>query len=177
MSKLYNTLDEVASNILSFFEKIDIPMSKTNRKMLSFLIPAMANSESVVTMDISRELKSKCFSINNDSNQKRIWRFTNNKNVDISNTFDCIIKDIISRISNVKHGKLVVTLDHMFTKNNFVTLMFTLKIDKQGVPLCFWTERTSSNCHSEIQKTSRKKLFSEKFIKDAIDKVIGLYHY
>lgn len=52
--------------------------------------------------------------------------------------------------------------------------MFTLKIDKQGVPLCFWTERTSSNCHSEIQKTSRKKLFSEKFIKDAIDKVIEL---
>ena len=56
------------------------------------------------------------------------------------------------------------------TKNNFVTLC----LDNQGIPLCFWTERTSSNCHSEIQRNSRKKLFSEKFIKEAIDKVISL---
>lgn len=174
MSKLYNTLDEVASDILNFFEKIDIPMSKPNRKMLSLLIPAMVKSESVVTADISRALNSEYFSKNDDSNQKRIWRFTNNDHIDMTSTFDYIINNVVSKISNVKHNKLIVTMDHMFTKNNFVTLMFTLKIDNQGIPLCFWTEKTSSNCHSEIQKNSRKKLFSEKFIKDAIDKVIEI---
>lgn len=174
MSKLYNSLDEVSSDILNFFEEIDIPMSKPNKKILSFLIPAMVKSESVVTADISSALNSEYFSKNDDSNQKRIWRFTNNDHIDMTSTFDCIINNVVSKISNVKHNKLIVTMDHMFTKNNFVTLMFTLKIDNQGIPLCFWTEKTSSNCHSEIQKNSRKKLFSEKFIKDAIDKVIEI---
>lgn len=174
MSKLYNTLDEVASDILNFFEEIDIPMSKPNKKILSFLIPAMIKSESIVTADISSALNSEYFSKNDGSNQKRIWRFTNNDHIDINNVFDYVINNIISKVSNIKHNKLVVTMDHMFTKNNFVTLMFTLKIDNQGIPLCFWTEKTSSNCHSEIQKNSRKKLFSEKFIKDAINKVIEI---
>ena len=174
MSKLYNTFDNVSSNILDFFNNINLPISKPNKKVLAFIIPAMIKSESIVTADISKSLNSASFSSNDDSNQKRIWRFTNNKNVNIYDVFDSIIKAIINNISNIKHDKLVVTMDHMFTKNNFVTLMFTLKIDNQGIPLCFFTERTSSNCHSEIQKNSRKKLFSEKFIKEAIDKVIEL---
>ncbi len=174
MNLFYNTFEEISRSILDFFENISIPISKPNRKMLSSIIPAMIKSESVVTADISNRLNSNDFSINNDSKLKRIWRFTNNKNIDIYEVFDCIIKDVINRIANVKHDKLIVTLDHMFTKNNFVTLMFTLKIDNQGIPLYFCTERTSSNCHSEIQINSRKKLFSEKFIMRSIDKVIEL---
>lgn len=174
MNKVYNTFDDVSSNILNFFNKVNVPISKPNKKILSFIIPAMIKSESVVTADISKALNSPRFSTNDDSNQKRIWRFTNNKNVNVYDIFDSIIRSIINKISNVKHNKLIVTMDHMFTKNNFVTLMFTLKIDNQGIPLFFRTERTSSNCHSEIQKNSRKKLFSEKFIKEAIDKVISL---
>ena len=30
----------------------------------------------------------------------------------------------------MRHNKLVVVLDHMYMKNNFVTLMFTLKVGK-----------------------------------------------
>ena len=82
------------------------------------------------------------------------------------NSESVVTSDIASSInsnnfSNVKHNKLVVTLDHMFTKNNFVTLMFTLKIDNQGIPIWFSTERTLNNCHQEIQKHSRKRVFSE----------------
>ena len=132
------------SNILDFFNNINLPISKPNKKVLAFIIPAMIKSESIVTADISKSLNSTSFSSNDDSNQKRIWRFTNNKNVNIYDVFDSIIKAIINNISNIKHDKLVVTMDHMFTKNNFVTLMFTLKIDNQGIPLCFFTERTSS---------------------------------
>ena len=54
-------------------------------------------------------------------------------------------KDCVPNISNVKHNKLVVTLDHMFTKNN---------------------------CHQEIQKHSRKCVFSEDFIFKAVNEVI-----
>lgn len=174
MNKLYNTFDELSRAILNYLEESSCPLSKPNKKNLSFIIPAMIKAESVVTADISNALNSAQFSTNNDSIQKRIWRFTNNKHVNICEVFNSIIKSVISKVSSVKHDKLIVTMDHMFTKNNFVTLMFTLKIDNQGIPLCFWTERTSSNCHSEIQKNSRKKLFSEKFIQEAIDKVIEL---
>ena len=62
----------------------------------------------------------------------------------------------------------------MFTKNNFVTLMFTLKIDNQGIPIWFSTERTLNNCHQEIQKHSRKRVFSEGFIFKAVNEVIDL---
>lgn len=119
-------------------------------------------------------MKSDMISSNDESNQKRIWRFLNNKNIDIYQIYKDIISYVIKNVSNVKHNELIVTLDHMFTKNNFVTLMFTLKIDKQGIPLFFRTERTLSNCHLEIQKYSRKKLFTEKYIIDCIDEVINL---
>ena len=98
----------------------------------------------------------------------------NNEKIDIYKIFNSIIRKVILNISNVKHNKLVVTLDHMFTKNNFVTLMFTLKIDNQGIPIWFSTERTLNNCHQEIQKHSRKRVFSEDFIFKAVNEVINL---
>ena len=98
----------------------------------------------------------------------------NNEIIDIYKIFNSIIRKVILNISNVKHNKLVVTLDHMFTKNNFVTLMFTLKIDNQGIPIWFSTERTLNNCHQEIQKHSRKRVFSEGFIFKAVNEVIDL---
>ena len=99
MSKLYNTFDNVSSNILDFFNNINLPISKPNKKVLAFIIPAMIKSESIVTADISKSLNSASFSSNDDSNQKRIWRFTNNKNVNIYDVFDSIIKAIINNIS------------------------------------------------------------------------------
>ena len=44
MSKLYNTFDNVSSNILDFFNNINLPISKPNKKVLAFIIPAMIKS-------------------------------------------------------------------------------------------------------------------------------------
>lgn len=174
MNKLYNNMDELAINLREYFQNCDFKLSKHHMKVLPYLIMGMINGESVVTSDIVASIKSDNFSNNTESTQKRIWRFLNNPNINIYEIFDSIIRKVISNISSLKHNKLVVTLDHMFTKNNFVTLMFTLKIDNQGIPIWFRTERTLNNCHCVIQKKARKKVFSEKFIFDAIDQVIDI---
>lgn len=174
MYKYYNNQDEIASNLIHFLSNLDINLSKPNFKMLAYSIISMISSESVVTADLANSLHSLSFSNNSDSNQKRFWRFFNNKNVNIYDVFDSIVKHVISNISNVRHNELIVTFDHMYIKNNFVILMFTLKVDAQGIPIVFALEHTSSNCHSTIQKNARKKLFSQDFIFSCIDKVINL---
>jgi hypothetical protein len=174
MNTYYNNPDEIASNLIKFFSSLEINLSKPNLKMLAYSIISMISSESVVTADLANSINSVNFSTNSSSNEKRFWRFFNNKNVDINNAYDTIIKHVLSNVSNIRHNELIVTFDHMYIKNNFVILMFTLKLDSQGIPIVFSLERTSSNCHSNIQKNSRKKLFSQKFIFDCIDKVIEL---
>lgn len=69
---------------------------------------------------------------------------------------------------------LTVVMDHMFTKNNSVNLIFTLKIDKQSIPIWFKCVKTRSNRHHEIDELTKKRLFSEKVIFNAIDEVIKL---
>lgn len=174
MNLVYNNQDDIASVLFTFFKNINVPLSLPNLKMLSFSIISMVNSESVVTSDLAKSIDSSLFSFNINSIEKRFWRFFNNKNVNIYDVYSSLIKFVISNISNVRHGELIVTLNHMFTKNNFVTLMFTLRIDNQGIPIWFSTEKTSSNSHSDIGKHSRKKLFNEDFIKNAIDDVVSL---
>lgn len=174
MSKLYNTYDQISTNLLDFFSSCHISLSKPNLKNLSYSILSCIDSESCITANLAKSIKSSFFSSNTDSIQKRFWRFFNNKNVDIYNVYDSIIRTVINNISNVRHNEIIVTLDHMFTKDNFVTIMFTLKIDNQGIPLWFRSERTLSNCHQEIQKYSRKKLFQEDFIKTAVDEVLDI---
>lgn len=174
MNKLYNDWNLSSSKFFNYIRKLNCKISKPLLNVLSVLILAIINAESVVTADLSKVIKSDSFSSNDDSNQKRIFRFFNNPNLNMNNIFDSVIHDVVSNISNVRHNKLIVTIDHMFTKNNFVTLMCTLRIDNQGIPLLFYTDKTKSNCHCEIEKNSRKKLFSEKFIINFIDQVIDL---
>lgn len=174
MNLIYNNFDDSASLFRNFLNIINSNLSKPLAFNLSYLIFSLINSESVVTSDLASSLNSNFFSSNDDSNQKRIWRFFNNPNLNLNNTFNLIINHVIKNVSNVRHDKLIVTLDHMFTKNNFVTLMFTLKIDNQAIPIWFSSEKTKSNCHCEIEKISRKKVFSEDFLFNAIDEVVSL---
>lgn len=67
-------------------------------------------------------------------------------------TFD-IAKNYI-----VKHDKLIVVLDHMFMKNNFVTLMFTVKVGKQAIPIWFKCNKTKANRHHENRQTHKEIL-------------------
>lgn len=173
MSKIYNNFNIISSDLSLFINSCHSNLSKPLLKNIPSLILSMINSQSVITANMASSISS-VWSSNELSNQKKIWRILNNKHLNIYSLYHNVISSIVSNISNVRHNLLTVTLDHMFTKNNFVTLMFTLKIDNQGIPLVFRTERTLSNCHSEIQKLSRKKLFSESFIISLIDEVIEL---
>ena len=62
----------------------------------------------------------------------------------------------------------------MFMRNNFVTLMFTLKIGEQTIPMWFKCDKTKSNRHKEIDEFTKKCFFSEKVIFKAFDDVIEL---
>lgn len=174
MNLVYNTQDEIASDLIDFFtNKVNIPLSKPNIKNLAYSLIAMCDAESVVTADLANAINSPKFSSNAKSIQALFWRFFNINKVDIYSTFNTFSNYILSNISNVKHNELIVTIDHMYIKDKFVVLMFTLRVDEQGIPIWFSLERTSSNCHSTIQKNSRKKVFSQEFLINAIDEVIA----
>lgn len=174
MSKFYNNYEKISTDLSNFFSSLDLKLDKRNLRTLVSSIISMIQAESVVTSKLATSFDSASSSSNSSSNEKTLWRFFNNEHIDIYSIFDSVVNSIISNISNVRHNELIVTFDHMYIKNNFVILMFTLKIDAQGIPISFHLERTSSNSHSTIQKNSRKKLFSQDFIFDAIDHVIDL---
>ena len=174
MSKLYNNYNKISTDLTSFFLSLNLNMDKRNLRTLVSSIISMIQAESVVTSKLATSFDSASSSSNLSSNEKTLWRFFNNKHIDIYNIFNSVSNHVISNISNVRHNELIVTFDHMYIKNNFVIVMFTLKIDSQGIPISFHLERTASNTHSTIQKNSRKKLFSQDFILNAIDYVINL---
>lgn len=174
MSKFYNIYDNISTDLSNFFDSLNLHIDKRNLKILVSTIISMIQAESVVTSKLATSFNSASSSSNSSSNEKTLWRFFNNKHINIYDIFNSISNRVISNISNVRHDLLIVTFDHMFIKNNFVILMFTLKIDNQGIPISFYLERTSSNTHSTIQKNSRKKLFSQDFIFNALDHVIDL---
>ncbi len=62
----------------------------------------------------------------------------------------------------------------MYTNDDFVTLMFTLKIDKQSIPIHFINNKDIRSGHYDINDDDRKFLFSQKVIIEAIDYVIVL---
>ena len=145
MSKFYNNYDFISTDLFNFFHSLNLSLDKRNLKTLVSTIISMIQAESVVTSKLAT-------SFNSSSNEKTLWRFFNNKHINIYDIFNAVSNRVISNISNVRHDILIVTFDHMYIKNNFVILMFTLKIDNQGIPISFCLERTSSNTHSTIQK-------------------------
>lgn len=62
----------------------------------------------------------------------------------------------------------------MFMRNNFVILMFTLKVEEQSIPIWFKCDKTKSNRHNDIDELTKKWLFSERVIFKSIDDVIEL---
>ena len=113
-------------------------MHKTQLNIIPEIIFGMIMSESVITSDISSHLKDN-FSFNlHDSNNKRIYRFLNNKLFNSYEFYENIIKYVISNFK-VKHNDnhIHISLDHMFVKEKFTVIMFSLRIGNQGIPLWF----------------------------------------
>ena len=174
MNILYNTNFDISNDLTNFFYNIDFPLSKPQLKILPNILSAIIIAENVTTLDISKVFVDSSFLSNHDSIQKKLWRFFNNPNFNGIDFFNHSINFIINNSKSLKHNKLIVVIDHMFMKNNFVNLVFSLKCGKQSIPIWFKCDKTKCNRHHEIDELSNKCLFSENVIFSAIKDVIKL---
>ena len=174
MFKLYNTNYDIVNSLSSFLQNINCKLSKPLLNNISSILPAIISSENVTSLDLSKNLSSYNDSINLESLQKKVWRLLNNKNLNAYDLYNAYISKVISNLPQLKHNKLVVVFDHMYVRNNFVILMFTLKVGSQGIPIYFRCDKTKDNRHREIDELNKKCLFSENVIINCVDNVIEL---
>lgn len=129
--KVYYTQEKIASNLRIFFIKI-FSLSKPHLKLLSYIITGMISAESVVTSDISRKLKDDFSFVHLESIERRFRRFFKSFSSISYNLFEAFISYIISNFS-IKHSDKIVNIsfDHMFCKDKFTILLFSLRIGKQ----------------------------------------------
>ena len=136
MFKLYNTQATISSDLSNYFKKVCPYISKPHLKLISPIILGMIESESVVTTDIIKKSKGDFSFVNPFSTVRRLERFFNNTKFDIYHFYDSIINDIISNYK-LKNHKVYIAFDHMYSKDKFTILLFSLRIGKQGIPLWF----------------------------------------
>ena len=138
MNKLYNTQEKITNEIREFL-KNNIPnLRKTQLNIIPEILFGMIASESVVSTDIAKCLKNEFSYVQLESVQRRIRRFFNNDLFDSEVFFNALITYVISKYSKKhKDNRIHITFDHMFSHDNYVTLMFTMRVGKQGIPIWF----------------------------------------
>ena len=147
MNKLYNTELDVVNGLKDFFTNIDFNLSKPQIKILPHILTSIIKAENITTADISKTFIDDSFLTNNESIQKKLWRFFNNPKFNGLDFFNASIKHIINNLKTIKHDKLVVTIDHMYVRNHYVVLKFSFKVGTQSIPLYFKCDKTKSNRH------------------------------
>ena len=130
MNKFYNTQKNLASDLAKFFKKVSYNISKPQLKIIPYIILGMIEAESVVTTDIVKKLKGNFSSVNPSSTVRRLERFFNNSKFDVYHFYDNIISNVISNY-NPKNKEIYISIDHMFCRDSFTVLFFSLKVDKQ----------------------------------------------
>ena len=138
MNKVYNSQQDFASNISNFLKKVDPNIRKTQLNVIPYILLGIINAESSVARDIAKQLKDDFSLIQYDSVVKRIRRFYNNKLFDPYSFYENIIKYVISNYK-IKHtdNTIHIVFDHMYSKDNYTVLMFSMRVGKQGIPLLF----------------------------------------
>lgn len=129
--KAYYNQEKISSSLRNFFKKV-FTLSKPLLKNFSYIIIGMISAESVVTSDISKKLKDDFSFINLESIERRFRRFFNSFSSLAYSFYDAFISSIISKFK-VKHSdkKIHISFDHMFCKDKFTILLFSLRIGKQ----------------------------------------------
>lgn len=128
--KAYYNQEKISSSLRDFFKFFSI--SKPCLKSISYIITGMISAESVVTSDISRKLKDSFSLIHLESIERKFRRFFNSfSSIDYS-FYEAFISLIISKFSP-KHSDNIINIsfDHMFCKDKFTILLFSLRIGKQ----------------------------------------------
>lgn len=135
--KIYYNQNKISSSFYNFFKKFSF-LSKPHLKLISFIITGMIVAESVVSADISRKLKDDFALVNLESIERRLRRFFSSFSSVAYSLYDIFIRFIISNFV-IKHSdnKIHISFDHMFCKDRFTILLFSLRIGKQGIPIWF----------------------------------------
>ena len=129
--KLYYNQEIISSTFRKFFQKFSI-LTKPFIKNLSYIIFGLISAESVVTSDISRKLKDDFSFVQLESTERRFRRFFGSFYSIAYDFYSVFIFHIISKFS-VKHSynKIHISFDHMFCKDKYTILLFSLRIGKQ----------------------------------------------
>ena len=166
MNKVYNTQEEIASEIEMFLKEIFKDIRKTQLNILPYIVLGIILSESVVASDIAKELKNQFSLVQLDSVIKRIKRFFSNELFKPHEFFNHVIKHIISNYKKKHSDKRVhVVFDHMFSHDNYTVFMITMRIGKQGIPLWF-------RC---FEGKDCNEAFEENLLKEGISYVSSLF--
>ena len=129
MNKLYNTQKNIARDLGKYFEKIT-NIKKPQLKLIPYIILGMIEAESVVTNDIVKKLKGDFSLVNPFSTIRRLERFFNNPKFDVYKFYQEIISNILFKYKP-QNKKIYVSIDHMYCRDDFTILVFSMKIDKQ----------------------------------------------
>ena len=124
----------------------------------------MVKSESVVTTDIVKNLKDHWSEAQPSSIVRRLERFFNNTLFKPYDFYDSIICHVIRNYKS-KNKNVYISFDHTFCKDSFTILFFSLRVGKQGIPLCF-------RC---FKGNDDPKAFELNLIKDGISYVHSLF--
>jgi len=136
--KSYYNQKKISSSLQKFFQNFGT-LSKPHIKSLSYIITGMIIAESVVTSDISRKLKDDFSFILIESTERHLRRFFKSFSSVAYSFYELFIIFIISNFS-IKHptdNRIHISFDHMFCKDKFTILLFSLRIGKQGIPIWF----------------------------------------
>lgn len=176
MNKLYNKEMDIAIGLNDFFSQISFKFSKPQLKVLPHLIMAAINAENITNLDLAKNYIDDSLLTSHSSIEKKIWRFLNNHKFDGIKFFKAVVKKNIKKIGALKHNKLVIILDHMYTNDDFVTLMFALKIGKQSIPIHFINDKDKRSGHYDIKNDDKKFLFSQKVTLKQLIMLLIFYH-
>lgn len=127
--KSYYNQDKISSSFFNFFSNFSI--SKPHLKSLSFILIGMISAESVVTSDFSRKLKDSFSLILLESIERRFRRFFQSFSSVAYSFFESFISYVISHFSVTHNHTVHISFDHMFCKDKFTILLFSLRIGKQ----------------------------------------------
>lgn len=167
--KAYYTQEKIASTFRKFFINF-FNFSKPHLKIITYILTGMISAESVVTSDISRKLKDDFSNVYIESTERRLRRFFLSFSSFAYSFFELFITCIISKFCVKHHDKNIhISFDHMFCKDKFTILLFSLRIGKQGIPIwfrCFKGKHNSQAYQHDLIKegiTFCANLFSDKY--------------
>lgn len=166
MNKLYNNKNKISTNLKNYLEKVLPNFSRPNINNTTNTVLSVTLSPSIVLDDLALYLQDSFAPTKFDSKVKRLFRFLSSNTFNGNNAFKQIITDVIQRF-NPKHNNIYISFDHSYCKDKFTTLMFSLRLGKQGIPLYF----------ESFHYLDAGEAFSMEFIKSGIKYCYDLFKH